>query len=172
MAGKGGAKNFDAAPAPVRVYSRANRLSPGAFMTTKLTQSRAPKIGRVGYEQTFKPAVRKRRLVGDPVEATQEAQLTAAAGAWLKLLREEKGLTQRDIADALELKHYARISQMESGKLHLQPQNFEQYANAVGIEPAAFVRQLLSYYSPEIYEILFEERTTEERAAASPDSGA
>jgi transcriptional regulator with XRE-family HTH domain len=104
----------------------------------------------------FEPSVRKRRLILAPDGApTREAQLTADAGAWLKRLREERGLTQSDIAAAIGVKNKARISQMENGKQHLQPQNFEQFAVAVGVEPPAFVRRLLSYYSPEVYEILF-----------------
>jgi ribosome-binding protein aMBF1 (putative translation factor) len=117
---------------------------------------RSPRPGRVAVEKMFEPSVRKRRLILAPDGApTREAQLTADAGAWLKRLREERGLTQSDIAAAIGVKNKARISQMENGKQHLQPQNFEQFAVAVGVEPPAFVRRLLSYYSPEVYEILF-----------------
>lgn len=113
--------------------------------------------GRVSHVQKFKPAVKKRRLIRAPEtsEPTEEALRTVAAGAWLKGLREARGLSQRDLAAALEMKHYARISQMESGKIHLQPHLFEQAARALGQEPKAFVIKLLSYYAPETFSILF-----------------
>jgi DNA-binding XRE family transcriptional regulator len=122
-------------------------------MTTKPSPRPAPKIGRVGYEQTFKPAVKKRRLVDRSKEDTPEAALAVKGGEWLRELRESGGLSLTDAAKLLSVSK-PTLSMIEHGKNHLAPRYFESYAAAMGVTPREFVKKLLSYYAPQVYEIL------------------
>lgn len=76
-------------------------------------------------------------------------------GIWLRELREAQGLSQRGLADALNLDYYTFISQLENGRGKIPAQRYAEWAHALGQDPKAFVKKLLSYYEPETYKILF-----------------
>lgn len=81
----------------------------------------------------------------------------AALGHWLKALREEQKLSQRDLADMLSLDYYTFISQLENGRGKIPAHRYVEWANALGQEPRSFVKTLLRYYEPSTYQILFEQ---------------
>jgi transcriptional regulator with XRE-family HTH domain len=83
-------------------------------------------------------------------------KLRRAAGAWLKELRAQAGLSQIELADRLGLKYYTFISQVENGFGRVPTDTMEAWARALGAEPAGFARQLLSFYDPELHRLLFE----------------
>lgn len=116
-----------------------------------------PRPGRVAPEKMFEPTVRKRRLQRPGRETTVDAKLTAEAGAWLKSLREQRGISQAEMVQILGYKYRSDISLLENGKSYLPPRLLRAYAEAVGLEPRAFVKQLLSYYAPEFYEIVLKD---------------
>jgi len=78
------------------------------------------------------------------------------AGAWLKELRARAGLSQIELARILEFKYYTFISQVENGFGRVPTESLEPWARALGVEPSAFARELLSYYEPELHRLLFE----------------
>ena len=78
------------------------------------------------------------------------------AGNWLKQLRAEAGLSQVDLAGRLGLKYYTFISQVENGFGRVPTDAMEAWARALGTEPSAFARQLVSFYDPELHRLLFE----------------
>lgn len=78
-----------------------------------------------------------------------------ALGTWMKSLREAKGLSQRDLADILQLEYYTFVSQLENGRGRVPQNRYRDWAKALGVEPREFVTVLLSYYDPACYEILF-----------------
>ena len=78
------------------------------------------------------------------------------AGAWLKELRTRAGLSQIELAERLGLKYYTFISQVENGFGRVPTDTLEAWSRALGQEPSAFTRKLLSYYDPELYRLLFE----------------
>ena len=80
-----------------------------------------------------------------------------ALGLWLKSLREECGLSQRDLADILSLDYYTFISQLENGRGKIPAHRYSEWAVALGQDPREFVKTLLSYYEPTTYRILFED---------------
>lgn len=82
-------------------------------------------------------------------------ELRAEMGMWLKSLRENQGLSQRDLARMLELDYYTFISQLENGRGKIPPARYRDWAAALGQEPKPFVKRLLSYYDPVTYDILF-----------------
>jgi DNA-binding XRE family transcriptional regulator len=78
-------------------------------------------------------------------------------GAWLKQLREQAGLTQRDMAAALGLEYYTFISQLENGRGKIPSQRYSDWARVLKIDQRQFVKGLLMYTEPSTYSILFGE---------------
>ena len=78
------------------------------------------------------------------------------AGAWLQERRKAAGLSQIELAQRLGLKYYTFISQVENGFGRVPTESIEAWGRALGMEPSAFARELLSYYEPELHRLLFE----------------
>ncbi|MBQ0747909.1 MAG: helix-turn-helix domain-containing protein [Marinobacter sp.] len=76
-------------------------------------------------------------------------------GVWLRSLREERGLSQRQLANQLSLDYYTFISQLETGRGKIPSSRYLDWAKALGQDPKPFMKILLSYYEPEAYDILF-----------------
>lgn len=83
-------------------------------------------------------------------------KLRRDAGTWLKELRARAGLSQIELAERLGLKYYTFISQVENGFGRVPTDSMEAWARALGTDPSDFARQLLSFYDPELYRLLFE----------------
>ena len=81
--------------------------------------------------------------------------LRKQAGRWLKALREEQGLSQRQLAQRVEVEYYTFISQLEAGRGRVPPERYEIWARALGMEPRPFVKHLMQYYDPVTHAILF-----------------
>jgi transcriptional regulator with XRE-family HTH domain len=81
--------------------------------------------------------------------------LRRAGGTWLRTLREQCGLSQRDLARLVGAEYYTFISQLETGRGRVPPDRYRAWASALNIDARTFVTQLLSYYDPVTYEILF-----------------
>jgi transcriptional regulator with XRE-family HTH domain len=82
-------------------------------------------------------------------------ELRRQAGAWLKQLREARGLSQRNLADRVGAEYYTFISQLEAGRGRIPPDRYLEWAKALGVEPKVFVQTLLRYYDPVTYSIVF-----------------
>lgn len=91
-------------------------------------------------------------------EETRENRV--ALGHWLRSLREEQNLSQRDLASALSLDYYTFISQLENGRGKIPTHRYVEWALALGQEPKAFVKTLLKFYEPATYSVLFEEQAS------------
>jgi len=85
----------------------------------------------------------------------ESLKLRKSGGLFLKRLREDSGLTQRELAEKLKINYYTMISQMESGATRVPPNQYAAYAKALGHEPALFVKKLLEYYDPHTYRALY-----------------
>lgn len=102
-------------------------------------------------------------------QTAEEAQvLRQQAGRWLKSLREEKGLSQRDLAKEVGLEYYTFVSQLEAGRGRVPPGQYEAFARALGVPLRDFVKTLMRYYDPLTYFALFEG----EEAAPGNDNAA
>ncbi|WP_113913630.1 helix-turn-helix domain-containing protein [Roseovarius dicentrarchi] len=97
----------------------------------------------------------------EPVAPEARINLRADLGGWLKSLREGRGLTQRELAVELGLDYYTFISQLENGRGKIPCNRYRDWAQALGQDPKAFVRKLLSHYDPASYEILFSDGADE-----------
>ena len=84
-------------------------------------------------------------------------ELRRCGGAWLKELRERRGLSQRELARLVGAEYYTFISQLETGRGRIPPDRYRQWAAALGVRPPQFVRTVLKYYDPVTYDILFGE---------------
>jgi transcriptional regulator with XRE-family HTH domain len=89
-------------------------------------------------------------------------ELRREAGKWLKDLRERRNLTQRELAAAVGIDYYTFISQLEVGRGRIPPDRYERWAKALDIDPAIFVKQLMRFYDPETYRLLFGEEDGQE----------
>ena len=82
-------------------------------------------------------------------------KLRKKGGAYLKKLREDAGLTQRSLAEKAGFKYYTFISQIEHGAGKIPPELYEAYADAVGVNRVDFIKNILMYYDPHVYKILY-----------------
>lgn len=82
-------------------------------------------------------------------KSTKEARiLRAEGGDYIKQLRLEAGLTQKQLSEALNLKYYTFISQLENGQGRLPPNLYVKTAKALGVDVREFALQMLSFYDP------------------------
>lgn len=88
--------------------------------------------------------------------AESAKKMRREAGAWLKELRRKAGLSQIQLAERLGYKYYTFIAQVENGFGRVPTEGMEAWALALGVMPAKFARELLSYYDPELHRLLFE----------------
>lgn len=94
-------------------------------------------------------------LTNKATQVKETNQLRQQAGVWFKELRETSGLSQREMASQLNLDYYTFISQLENGRGRVPQNRYRDWAEVLGVDPKDFVRQLMSYYDPETYDILF-----------------
>ena len=92
-------------------------------------------------------------------EESKEHRL--AIGLWLRELREEQGLSQRDLSEMLGLDYYTFISQLENGRGKIPSNRYREWAHALGQDSKTFVLKLLMHYDPVSYEILFSDNADE-----------
>lgn len=81
--------------------------------------------------------------------------LRRQGGAWLKSLRENLGLSQSQLARRLGSDHYTFISQLETGRGRIPHDRYKDWAEALEIPPHVLARELLRYYDPMVFELLF-----------------
>lgn len=55
------------------------------------------------------------------------------------------------------LDYYTFVSQLESGRGRIPPDRYEAWAGALGVDTQSFVRDLMRYYDPVTYNLLFPE---------------
>ena len=86
---------------------------------------------------------------------TESLALRKEGGLFLKALRQHRGLTQREIAEALNINYYTMIAQIEAGSARMPPDHFLGYAKVLGVSPELFIKKLMAYYDPVTYSGLF-----------------
>lgn len=82
--------------------------------------------------------------------------LRLQAGNWLRSMRENAGLSQRELAEKVGALYYTFISQIESGKGRIPPERYESWADALGIDSREFSIRMLGFYEPTTYKLIFE----------------
>ena len=96
-------------------------------------------------------------MYSNPQKLSQSGvlELRQQAGRWLKELRESRGLSQRGLAAQVGAEYYTFISQLETGRGRVPPDRYRTWAAALGVDAAVFVRELLRFYDPVTFGILF-----------------
>jgi len=82
-------------------------------------------------------------------------ELRREGGRYLRELREAAGLSQRQLAALIGVEFYTFVSQIETGRGRIPPDSYRTWAKALGVEPRAFVRDLMRFYDPVTHDILF-----------------
>ena len=85
-------------------------------------------------------------------------------------MREAAGLSQRDIAAAVGLDYYSFVSQIESGRGRIPTSQIRAWSQALKIAPRAFATELMRFYDPVNYDILFGEESQPASKPADPIS--
>ncbi len=91
-------------------------------------------------------------------------QLRQEAGRWLKALREDAGLSQRDLARKVGIDYYTFVSQIESGRGRVPPAQLKIWAEALNVPARDFALKLMKFYDPVHYEIIFGDELAVEAA--------
>jgi transcriptional regulator with XRE-family HTH domain len=81
--------------------------------------------------------------------------LRREGGRWLKERRERLGLSQRQLARRVGTEYYTFISQLETGRGRIPPDRYKDWACALEMPGQDFVREILRYYDPITYGLLF-----------------
>jgi hypothetical protein len=89
------------------------------------------------------------------ISSPEVAELRREAGSYLKELREKRGLSQRQMAELVGGNYYTFISQLESGRGRIPPDRYLIWAEVLDVKPDVFVKNLLRYYDPVTFSILF-----------------
>jgi transcriptional regulator with XRE-family HTH domain len=87
--------------------------------------------------------------------SSETIELRKDGGLWLKSLREAKGLSQRNLAELIGTDYYTFISQLETGRGRIPPDRYVAWAKALELDPKDFVKNLMKFYDPITYNILF-----------------
>lgn len=90
--------------------------------------------------------------------------LRAHAGIWLRARREERNLSQRELAEKVGAFYYTFISQIEAGRGRIPADRYAAWAEALEIEPRAFAISMLRFYEPATHTLIFGDEEELERA--------
>ena len=96
-------------------------------------------------------------MYGNPQRrsATEVQDLRREGGKWLRELRETAGLSQRELATKVNQDYYTFISQLETGRGRIPPDRYREWAAALGVPLKLFVKDVMRFYDPITFEILF-----------------
>jgi transcriptional regulator with XRE-family HTH domain len=101
------------------------------------------------FRGVFMHANPKRRTLTDIQDLRREG------GRWLKERRERLGLTQLQISKLVGSPHYSFVSYLENGRTRIPPERYPDWAHVFGMSELDFVREMLRYYDPVTFDILF-----------------
>jgi transcriptional regulator with XRE-family HTH domain len=98
-------------------------------------------------------------MYGNPQKrsAADVQGLRREGGRWLKDLRDAAGLSQRQLAMKVGADYYTFISQLETGRGRIPPDRYIDWAQALGVDGKDFVREIMRFYDPITYGILFQD---------------
>ncbi|TXM65492.1 helix-turn-helix transcriptional regulator [Methylobacterium sp. WL120] len=90
------------------------------------------------------------------LSAIETAELRRQAGHFLRRLREDRGYSQREFAALIEANVYQFISQIETGRNRIPPDQMRTWAQAFKLAPRDFSLIMMRYYDPETFASIFE----------------
>jgi transcriptional regulator with XRE-family HTH domain len=81
--------------------------------------------------------------------------LRQQGGAWLQSKRKAAGLSQNELAKLVGAHSGMAVAAVEAGRVRISPSLYRPWAAALHLDAAEFVRTVMQYYDPIVYEILF-----------------
>lgn len=72
-------------------------------------------------------------------------ELRREGGRWLREQRERADLSQRQLAAKVGAEYYTLVSQLETGRGRVAPDQYFIWAEALNISPQEFVRALIAF---------------------------
>ena len=93
--------------------------------------------------------------VNDNKGSSSTEALRKKAGIWLRTRREGLGLSQRVLAERVNMEYYTFISQIESGKGRVPADRLKHWAEALEMDPKEFALTLMEYYDPHTYKLIY-----------------
>lgn len=91
---------------------------------------------------------------GGNVPRNMGADYRRIVGDYLREAREGLGLTQQDVADAVDVRNTA-ISAVEQGRLNLLPDRYALMVEVLKLDRAKFAKFLLRYTNPWLYALTY-----------------
>jgi len=88
-------------------------------------------------------------------EVDAPSELRKKAGQWLRGRRCELGLSQRELALRVNMEYYTFISQIEAGRGRVPADRMRDWSEALEMEPREFAKNLMRYYDPHTYDMIF-----------------
>ncbi|MDC1427928.1 helix-turn-helix domain-containing protein [Rhodospirillaceae bacterium] len=88
-------------------------------------------------------------------QTTATSELRKEAGLWLKAIRSDLGVSQRTLAERVNMEYYTFISQIEAGRGRIPAERLQDWAIALEMDPAVFAKKLMQYYDPFTYDLVF-----------------
>lgn len=110
------------------------------------------------------------KLARSGLDQDETLALRQEAGAWLRNLREEAGLSQRELAKLVGTEYYTFISQIESGRGRVPLAQIRAWAEALDVPVREFAIELMRFYDPINYGLIFGEETPVAETPPSDDS--
>ena len=86
---------------------------------------------------------------------TSTSDLKHELGQYVRDCREARGMTQADLARAVGMTYYTAISAIEIGRNSVPPERYMAFAEALGVNPKTFVRNVLRLTNPWAFVLLF-----------------
>jgi transcriptional regulator with XRE-family HTH domain len=83
------------------------------------------------------------------------AELRKKAGTWLRSMRCELGLSQRELARRVNMDFYTFISQIESGRGRIPADRLRDWSEALEVDPKEFAINLMQYYDPHSFDMIY-----------------
>ena len=87
-------------------------------------------------------------------------ELRKKAGLWLREKRTAIGLSQRELADRVNMEYYTFISQIEAGRGRVPADRLRDWAKALEMNPREFAINLMRYYDPHTYDMIYGQLNT------------
>ena len=91
------------------------------------------------------------------LSSPETQELRRDAGKLLKHLREKAGYSQRAFSAEVGSSVYTFVSQIETGRGRVPPDQIRVWAKAYGLEAREFMLMIMRFYDPETFAVLFED---------------
>jgi transcriptional regulator with XRE-family HTH domain len=86
---------------------------------------------------------------------SSQAELRKKAGIWLRTMRCDLGLSQRELARRVNMDFYTFISQIESGRGRIPADRLRDWSKALEVDPKEFAINLMQYYDPHSFDMIY-----------------